>query len=113
MATNKIEAAQWGAFLDDFTEQHQQKPVHVQVFGPGTASHDPSPALPLVGITLEEKGSEAGAIEILLGTETDNHVTHLIENPAQVWMVLDEGIQQEVLEIRDADGTAWMLRFAQ
>lgn len=62
-----------------------------------------------MGLSLEEKGSEAGHLEILLGKRPDAHLTHSIVSPEHLFVHREEGGEED-LEIEAADGTKTLLR---
>jgi hypothetical protein len=69
--------------------------------------------LPLGGIDLETKGTEAPRVEIMLGGQgpEQRHLTHTITNVQRVYVKIGEGNIDEVLEIESRKGTKTLLLF--
>ena len=59
--------------------------------------------LRLQGFTLDEKGSEQGEIEIMVGDSPGPHVSHVIKTPARVSILETEDGEPRTLLI-EADG---------
>ncbi len=98
----------WAAFFDGFTKQHAGRKIDVEAYGPGTNPHHEIRGLPFVGIVYEDRGQ--GSIEVLLGTEAENHVSHTVAAPIHVWARPEEA--GDIVEIRADDGVTCLLRFA-
>jgi hypothetical protein len=113
MATHDIARETWADFFEDFSRRRQGTPVTIEAVDPrADDEHDrqvEERGLPLVGISYEAKGSEAGAIEIMTGTAPEDHVTHTITNPKDVYHKTGAGVMSlevdpdEVLEITSSD----------
>ena len=109
MATHDIARETWADFFDDLSRRRQGSPVTVETVAPESGTEREVDALPFAGISLDTKGSGAGAIVIILGTETDDHVTHTITNPTRVYHKTGGGVmsieveQAEALEITSSD----------
>src|SRR3954466_10588907 len=84
MATHEIPRAEWADFFERFSDEQQGSLVTVDVVGEETGARVQARDLPLVGIELEQKGSEANSIQILLGVQPEDHVRHSIRMPARV-----------------------------
>jgi hypothetical protein len=69
--------------------------------------------LPLGGIDLETKGTEAPRVEIMLGGHgpQQRHLTHTITNVQRVYVKIGEGNIDEVLEIENQKGIKTLLHF--
>lgn len=92
MATHDIDRATWADFFNDFSRRHQGALVTVEAVAPNHGPQAETRALPFVGITFENKESEAGAILLLIGTETGDQVTHTIANPTRVYHKTGTGV---------------------
>src|SRR5882762_1356846 len=64
-----IEPDQWETFLNEFSKRNQLRPTRLEIVGE-IGDQDEEEHLPLVGVTFDPKGSAAGSVEIILGTET-------------------------------------------
>ncbi len=106
MATHDIAREGWAEFFDDFSKARQGVMVSIETVAPRTdGPQTQTRALPFVGITFEDKGSGANTIQIMAGTETDDHLTHTVTNPQRVFHKTGAGVMSaevnpdEVLEI--------------
>jgi hypothetical protein len=108
-----IEREQWKTFLDEFSERNQLKATRVEVIGEIGAQEE-EVYLPLVGVSFEPKGAEAGSVEIILGGEAANdprHLTHLIPNVQRIAPLLGTTSLEDGLGIENDEGTKTLLRF--
>ena len=110
-----IERDDWNTFLDEFSKRNQFRSTRLEVFGDSGAQEE-EVHLPLVGITFDEKGSEAGSIEVILGGEAANdsrHVTHLVANVERITPLIGATGLEEGLGIEAVDGARTLVRFEQ
>lgn len=81
MRTREIPREAWSQYLATVSGLRAQHPVKVRVDGAEIGDQVLAECLPLVGISLEEKGSEADAIELTVaGPAGYDNLTHLIEH---------------------------------
>ena len=105
MATHDISSDRWTAFFEEFSSRRQGALITVETIAPQEEPKTEIHALPLVGISLDTKGSGANSIELLLGTEASDHITHSIMHPTQVFhktgpgILSDEVNTEEIIEI--------------
>jgi len=81
-----IERDQWKSFLDEFSKRNHGRPTRLEVVGE-LGAQEVEKFLPLVGVSLETKGSAAGSVEIILGGETasdQRHLEHVISNVERI-----------------------------
>ncbi len=67
----------------------------------------PQPALsemPLLGISLEDKGSGLGRLDIMVGNDADSNASHTISHPTQVRAETDNKGNVTMLTINAEDG---------
>lgn len=110
-----IEQNRWKHFLDDFTKRNQFRPTRLEVLGSDVGAQPEEAFLPLVGVSLELKGSEAGEVIVILGGETardQRHVERHIEHVERITPLIDDssGMEQGV-GFEDADGDKTLLIF--
>src|SRR5437870_4650709 len=110
MPTREIPRQEWKGFLEGFSRQHAQAPATLEVFGAELGDQTEARELPLVGVAIEEKGSEAGSLEILLGDRPDSNLTHSVTGVERIHLRSGESGGEEDLEIEAADGTKTLLR---
>lgn len=93
MDTQQLPQAEWGIFLDELSRQFEQGQVSVTVSGRDMSDAPVITNLPLLGIQLNTKGSDAGSITVIAGQGEDTSISHTIPGPTQISVA------------RDADGT--------
>ena len=110
MPTREIARSDWKTYFDDFSRARAGERVTAElIFDPQADPQFALNRLPFVGISYEEKGSEAGTIEIIAGGETDDAVTHTITHPVHVYhknargLISDEINADEIVEITSTD----------
>ena len=79
--TQEIERGDWAAFADDFTKQHAGATATLEAVGSDVGDQYAAENLPFVGMTLESKGSDVGALTLMLGTESADHLERLVAAP--------------------------------
>lgn len=110
MATREIPRSEWTAFFDQFSRDHLDRTVTVEVIGSEIGDQVLGEEQVFRGISADEKDKE-NRIEIMVGPAVDTGTTHTVSAPEQVWLKDAEGDAQEVIEIRSADGTTTLVRF--
>ena len=112
MPTREISRDHWPAFFDDFSRARAGSLVTIElVSDPQADPQFEARRLPLVGLSYDPKGSGAGHIEIMVGTEGSDHVTHTITQPVHVYhkdgagLISDEVNVDEILEVTSASAT--------
>lgn len=121
MPTREIPRTEWKSYFDDFSRTRRNEKVTVElIFSPQADPQFALEGLPLVGINYEEKGSETGTFEIMVGGETTDSLTHTVTNPVHVYhknaagLISEEVNPDEVLEFTSTDDPRiTYLRFAQ
>jgi hypothetical protein len=110
MATREIPRAEWPAFFDSFSRQHEGWLSTIEVLGPDVGAQVETRERPLVGITADLKGPE-DTISIMIGAEADEHVDHVIRAPSSVQLKETPEGAHEALHIDSRSGPATLLRF--
>lgn len=110
---DNIERKGWARYLTQFNERNKSRPTWLQVFGEAGAQTEEQ-GLPLVGISLEEKGADAPRVQIMLGghdaIET-RHLTHMISNVERLTPQVGTDGRDEAIEFVDHQGEASLLIF--
>ena len=108
-----IDRDAWAPYLNKFTKRNQSRPTWLQVFGEAGAQSEEQ-GLPLVGISLEEKGVNAPNIQIMLGGHDPlemRHLTHTISNVESVTLQVGKDGRDDAIEFVDRRGEASLLIF--
>lgn len=113
MQTREIPPATWGDYLQSLGNQKAQKLVRISVESEELGSQPLAENMPLVGISFEEKGSEANAIELTLGGPEKPDFTHMIQDPAHVWIEEDEAGQVRSMDIENAERVKTIIFFGE
>jgi hypothetical protein len=108
---SEIERDQWAAVFDDLTRRRAGQPVHLEAFGWNIGVQTEVRGLLLRSISYGGKGGDASAIEILLGTEPDDHITHRIGNATAVRIKRLADSKVELVAIESGDGYTCLLDF--
>ncbi len=108
--TYPIPQAHWRAALDSFSVSHYAWPVSVEIVSPTLGAQPEVVELPLDGITVNDDSAHP-AIAISMSRQTPDHVTHMVEDVANVYIRRD-GHVDSAIEIVAGDGTRTILRFS-
>ncbi|BDI29625.1 hypothetical protein CCAX7_16760 [Capsulimonas corticalis] len=114
MEAQEVPAHQWADFFTDFSQRFAGQSVTVEA---GASYGDPSAeeaetiaqGLTLTGVSVDFKDGEEGTIQIFLGDETEDHITHVVTEPTYVWRYQDSEGEDSVLEIESADGPTTLI----
>lgn len=102
MATREIPREDWARYLGMLSRRKAEQPVSVRVEGAEIGDQMLAECMPMVGISLEEKGSESDAIELTLAfSGGESNLTHQIACPEKVFVKEDEAGEAQVLDIED------------
>ena len=103
-----IDQNSWSGYLTEFTKRNMLRPTWLQVFSEGGAQSEER-GLPLAGISVEMKGSDAPRIQIMLGGP--EHLTHVVRNVESMMPQLGMDGRDEAIEFIDKTGEASLLIF--
>jgi hypothetical protein len=84
MAEREIPRAGWKTFFDDLSREHEQGQVTVEVRGDMLPQQAALQELPLLGISYDDKGSGAGQIHIMAGSDVTTNSSYTVESPTLV-----------------------------
>ncbi len=103
MDTQTLPREEWGAFFDDVSRQFVQGQVSVTVSGNGMSDSPVISGLPLLGIQLNTKGSDAGTITVIAARDEDASISHTIEAPTQIHVSRTPGGAVDTVQIDASD----------
>ncbi len=86
MAIKEIPQSEWATFLEDLSRENESGLVTVEVRGGGIPQQALFTNMPLLGIAFDSKGSGAGQVDIMVGSDTDTNSSHAIPHPARLQM---------------------------
>jgi hypothetical protein len=110
---DNLEREAWAPYLTQFNKRNQSRPTWLQVFGEAGAQSEEQ-GLPLLGISIEEKGADAPRIQIMLGGNDaieQRHLTHMISNVERVTRRVGTDGRDDAIEFIDKQGEASLLIF--
>jgi hypothetical protein len=70
LSSRDVSPESWNEFLKDFSKRNENKPTRLEAVGFEVGAQVLEKSLPLVGVSYEPKGSEAGSVEIILGGDS-------------------------------------------
>ncbi|WNG55184.1 hypothetical protein F0U59_10640 [Archangium gephyra] len=108
--TIEIPRETWAVYFDNLSKRALNEPVRIEVENRDIGDQEMTRKLPLVGIDLETKGSEAGAIEVSVGDER-RELMHRIDNAVRVYLKIDDDGNIDCLAIEDQDDGKTLLFF--
>ena len=109
MRTIEITRAEWPAFFDSFSRQHEGWIVRVEVTGPDGQVRTEARNLPLQGVSADSPQNDR--VAIMIGERPDAHVTHEVVKPVAVEIEQTEAGAERGLKIQAADGSTTRVEF--
>jgi hypothetical protein len=110
----EIERQKWQAYLGDFSKRNRGRAASLEVLGEDIGDQEEAELLPFVGVSFESKGSDAPAIEVMLGgsgAADPRDLTHSVAKPRRIVPRIGPNGEEEALEIESEDGTKVILTF--
>jgi hypothetical protein len=112
MSTQTINRNEWPTFFDAFSRQNEGALATMETLSDDFGDQQ-TDTLPFQGISFESKGSDTGAIIIMLGTEAESHLERVIATPTSVYLKPDGEAGPTVLEIRSEGEPTVLLHLKQ
>lgn len=109
-----IKKEQWTDFLNDFTRRNQFRATRLEIAGEEDGVEEEAEFLPLVGISVDSKGTDAGSIFVALGGETakeERHLQHQIMQVERITPITGQHGIEDGLAFEDGTGKKTLLRF--
>ena len=111
MDTQQLPQAEWGTFLDELSRKHESSLVSVTVSGDGMTDAPVITDLPLLGIQLNTKGSDAGSITIIAGRSATDAISHTVPGPTQMSVARDADSTVAAIQIDAPDPVQTQVHF--
>lgn len=99
----EIPKERWGAFLDVLSREVLDRPVRLELEAMDLGDQPVGSLLPLRGLDYETKGSQAGDLLILMGSDAEPQA-HRIPRPSRLFVGFDEQGQPLWLAFEQEDG---------
>ncbi len=108
--TREIPRDGWADYLSLVSTIERDHWVRVEAEVPNLGEQTVTERLPLVDISLAEKGSEEGAIQVTVGRPGEE-ITHRIPEPAHVYAAESESGEIECIDIHGSDQLKTLIFF--
>lgn len=111
--THEIPRERWADYLNALSNREKDHPVSIRVEGREIGDQMMSQGLPLVGISVEEKGSEKDAIEVTVGYKGQGmaNMTHMIQAPTHIYVEERDNGDVACLDIEDGTQVKTLIFF--
>jgi uncharacterized protein DUF5335 len=110
LTTREIARQEWPDFFDEFSREHEGWSVTIERLDPALGDQIEVENHAFQGIVAERKG-EPKVIEIFAGSTAKESSTHVIQNPARVWIEEAGENAGVAVEIESEDRVKTLLRF--
>ncbi len=111
MSTQQIPRDEWPVFFDSFSRQNEGTLATLETLSEDSGDQQ-TQTMPFQGVSYEARGSDAGSIIIMLGTEADDHLERTVFSPTVVQLKPAGEAGPTVLEIETSDGPTVLLHLA-
>jgi hypothetical protein len=102
--TEEFPREKWEGYLNQLTAEAQKHLMTVRVEAESLGDQVLADGLPLVAISLEQKGSERGNVEIIAERDDGTHLTHLISEPEHIYLARYDDKSEVCLDVEDRSG---------
>ncbi len=109
MQTQEIQRAEWNRFFDSFSKQHEGWLATLELFSLELGAQEEAHELPFEGISLA-KDAQSESVVISLSQTSEDHVTHMIQQPTHIWLQQTNEGTDTSLQI-EADNSKALLSF--
>lgn len=109
--TMEIPKRQWGTFLRMVEERGMDRPVRIEVEKIELGDQELARMKPLLGIELEEKGSDRGNLVIMMGDRNREVFDHRINDAVRMYAGINEASEMEWLAIEEPEGAKTIVYF--
>ncbi len=104
----------WSNFVKEFNQRNGSRATRLEVLGQDIGVQEAEGKLPLTGLSVDFKGSDAPSVEITLGGETvkeERHLSHMIPHVKNIMRKIGDDLREEALLIEDEEGKQTILTF--
>jgi hypothetical protein len=108
--TREIPREVWSDYLTLLSSMNRTQSVRIEADSMQIGEQQLAQRLPLLSISLEEKGSSQGSIEVTVGRPGEE-ITHRISRPTRLYADESESGELECLDIEDAEHTKTLIFF--
>ncbi len=105
MHAREIPRNEWRDFFDTLSIQHEDWITTIEA-GDRVEARE----LPLVGVSADRKGSEPNSVEIEVGADPSDRLTHLVQDAERVRFSQSDDEANLELQIESADGEKTIVR---
>lgn len=109
--TREIPRAQWHPYLDRLSRAAVDHPIRIEVENRDIGDQELGTFLPLNGIEVDPKGSEAGDIEISVQSEPKGMLSHYIDAPQRLYIEETEAGELLCMEVEERAGGKTLIYF--
>jgi hypothetical protein len=111
--TQEIPHARCHDFLSELSKRQKDHPVRVRVEREDIGDQVLAEYLPLIGIDVDEKGSDRGAIDIAISAPPTGSITHVVQSPKRLFRYgdADDEADVKVLAIEDSADARTLIFF--
>lgn len=110
MSTTEVTRNEWNSFFETFSKQYAGWLTTLEIFGDEVGAQTEAVELPFEGISLNSD-KEPESLIINLGGTPDDHISHMVERPRQVWLRQTAEGTNQAIEIEGEDNQKTLLRF--
>ena len=108
--TEDVPRNEWQAYLSGLSRLYQGWAVKIEELAGELGDQPAADGVPLQGLSLETKGSDAGDILIEVGDIGTPYEVHHVQSPRTVRVVTTEPGTETDVEIASEDGTTTLVR---
>ena len=108
--TREIPRERWAEYLSLLSNVTRAQSVRIEADSTEIGEQQLAQRLPLLSISLEQKGSSRGSIEVTVGRPGEE-ITHRIAKPQRLYADESESGELECLDIEDASHTKTLIFF--
>jgi hypothetical protein len=109
MYTLTIPEEQWISYMDQFSRDHLGWSATIKVLDKNAGPQHVAENLPLQGISFDTKGSRPSSIEVSVGDQTSQHISHVVDMPLHIRQA-EESNGAIDIEIEPARGPVTLIR---